>query len=310
MTSSLGVEVYRGSVGTLPLHCRAANTDVLDAGLGGRADGQQCAATVRNAGVDEVGGLRPRDREPRLDPCCGLPAPGDRRLRGRVRRAHAPHRSTLARRNSYRAESEVPGTCRPWAPGRGTGTAWWARTDAEAGLVRRNGRDVLLGLSDLCRTSLVGMLWGAVTVGADERHHPAGASSRCRARALPDATAARRRAARSTTAAHVAALRRPPPARPAAPGAPRRRCTRSWRSLLTGSGRAHARPVHEPAGHRDHGRRRLGDRRSLTRCCSQGDLPKGRLLGGVRRGTRPRACSPPLGFWQGVDVPGRALSAW
>ena len=80
-----------------------------------------------------------------------------------------------------------------------------------------------------------------------------------------------------------------------------------------GAGRAHrggrgpdAGPVHQLAGH-DGRRRRPARRGSAGRCSTQSDLPKPALV--ARFSADEHSCLfATMGFWQGVDVPGPALS--
>ena len=100
-------------------------------------------------------------------------------------------------------------------------------------------------------------------------------------------------------------LRRPPP-RPPRPPATRRRSHDELEALIERRRRPHPRPVHQLAGHA--GRRRGAARRGCPgRCCAQGELPKPALVDAFT--DDESACLfATMGFWQGVDVPGRTLS--
>ena len=178
------------------------------------------------------------------------------------------------------------------------------RGDGEVAWVDGTRRNVRLRLSPIdVGPGAGGDALGRGHRGADQRHHPATRRRARRPRGLPDRGAQRGQPVRLPVPR--AALRRPPPARPARARRPRRRYTRSWPGCWrrpAGAPSPSSRAGGPPRRRRD----ALAPELPYT-LLRQGDLPKGRLL--EEFAADETSCLfATLGFWQGVDIPGRALS--
>ena len=235
MTSSLGVEVTPGRFRALVTAARSLveqrDADLLDAlAAVGRPAGRRCWATGSGPGCShEVG--RPRPRTASWPSCSPAPASSP---------AGSPTRCGAAA-PSAPSSTDDAGTADPDRASRKTRTLQAAahlaedlhrlvaRTDAEVAWVDGTRRNVRLRLSPIdVGPALAGDALGRGHRGADQRHHPAAASS-----SGSGSSASRPRsstwAARSTTAptrCSTSPATCPTGARRGA----RRRCTRSWRS--------------------------------------------------------------------------------
>ena len=296
MTSSLGVEV---TPGPLP-------RPVSVGPLSGRADGRRSA---RHAGRRSVTSSARCSATASGRACCTT-RPGrrwttaswptllargaevsrrvtDALRRGGAQRSFVPDERVRARARPGQPQDAGPAGRR--APGRGPAPAVETRSDGEVAWVDGTRRNVRLRLSPIdVGPVLVGDALGRGHLGPDERHHPAPHRRAGRAEAVPDRRAQRRKPLRLPLPR--AALRGAPPA-----GPPRRRSrggpARGAGAADRGGRRAHAGPLHEPAGHRGGGRG-TGARAALhgaapgrsaqEPACSRSSPP-----------TRPRASSPP-----------------
>ena len=312
MTSSLGVEVTPGRFRSLVTAARSLveqrDADLLESlGLGGRPARRAPGRPGRDA--------RPARRGPvRRPTTASWPScsPAPRRSAGASPTpcaAAARSARSWPRTGGPRPTPTAPAArrarCRP--------PRTWPRTcTASRRAERRRGR---LGRRDAAqrpaaplphrrRPRALGDALGRGHVGADQRDHPAADRRAGRvSRTSPPRSSTW--AARSTTAPTRCSTW-PGTCPTAAPPAPRRRSTRS--SPSCSRPRAGAPSPSSPAGGPP--RRRpsaLAPELPYT-LLLQGDLPEEPPARGVRRPTRPPACSPRMGFWQGVDIPGRALS--
>ena len=161
-----------------------------------------------------------------------------------------------------------------------------SRHDGEVAWVDGTRRNVRLRLSPIdVGPALSSMLWGEVTSVLTSATIPPRIVERVGPRGLRDRGAQRRQPLRLPRPR--AALRGPAPARPARPGRGGG-AARGAGAVARGGGRAHARPLHQPPGHRGGGR---GARtRAPLRVAAAGRPPQG----APARGIRPRRDLVPL----------------
>jgi len=308
MTSSLGVELTPGRFRSLVTAARALveqrDTDLLDAlASAGEQMGTLLGDRVGTRVLHEVGRPQAEDRE--LAELLSRAGELARRVTDALRRGGA-QRTLLA---------DDAGTADPDRAGRKTRTLQAAahlaedlhrlvaRTDAEVAWVDGTRRNVRLRLSPIdVGPALAGMLWGAVTSVLTSATIPPRIVERVGLERFPteELNVGSPFDYRAHALLYVA--RHLPDRR--APGAEEALHEELAQLLEAAGGRTLAlftsRRATEAAA------AALAPELPYT-LLQQGDLPKGRLLEEFSR-DETSCLFATLGFWQGVDIPGRALS--
>ncbi len=313
MTASLGVEVTPGRFRSLVTAARPL-VELRDAALlessGNRRRPAGCAARRADRDARAPGrrtwagsglGRRPRAGRDRGAGRRAEPA-GHRRVAAKRGAAQLPGRGRGGRTRPGEPQDPHAAGGRP--PLRGPAPPRDAAR-RRGGLGRRDAAQrAAAPLPHRRRAGALVDALGRGDVGADQRDHPAAHRRARRPRGLRDRGAQRRQSLRLPRPR--AALRGPAPARPARPGRGGG-AARGAGPAARGGGRAHARPLHQPAGHR--GGRRGARPRAPLRGAAAGRPAQGAPARGVRRATRPRASSPPSASGRASTFPA-ARSRW
>ena len=254
----------------------------------GRPTGRAAGRPGRDAGAARRGRGRPGD-DRELAELLGAGAEVSRRVTDALRPSGAQR--SLPRRGRGRrprpGEPQDPHAAGGRTPGRGPAPPRDA-ADGEVAWVDGTRRNVRLRLSPIdVGPALSAHALGRGHIGADQRDHPATHRRAGRPRELRHRGAERGKPVR---------LPLPRPAlRGAAPARPARRrggggAARGAGPAARGGGRAHAGPLHQPAGDRGGGRG-AGTRSSPTRCCCRATSPRA-VCSRSSPATRPPASSP------------------